>query len=110
MFQLVNCRYPVPPPSRRRRVLVRVGERLRFATGLQMDVQADPAVGGHELRMVWSHRDATLVALTAYEPVTLGRQRIVLRAIATVAGRPVAVVAEVEQLGLCRPAVIEVAS
>jgi len=102
---MINRHVPVPARSHRRREWVRVGEQLRFASGLRMRVEYHQCFGGSDLRMHWHFGPNSMGALTCYEPVSLVSdcgQRVVIRAVAMVSGKPVAVLAEVEGVE-CEP-------
>lgn len=104
-FQLINRHVPVPPASARRRAWVRVGEQLRFASGLCARVELHQGIAGIDLRMYWHFGPTSMGALTCYEPVSLVSdcgQRVVIRAVATASGQPIAVLAEIEGVD-CAP-------
>jgi hypothetical protein len=97
--QLINRHVPIPPRSARRRVWVRVGQQLRFASGLCARVELQQGIAGSDLRMYWHFGPSSMGALTCYEPVSLVSdcgQRVVIRAVAVLRGQPLAVLAEVE--------------
>ena len=98
-YQMINRHVPVPLRTSRRRVWVRVGEQLRFASGLCGQVELHQGVAGQDLRMHWHFGPSSMGALTCYEPVSLVSdcgQRVVIRAVAVLRGQPLAVLAEVE--------------
>ncbi|MGS1128501.1 hypothetical protein ACVCL3_16010 [Rhodanobacter sp. UC4437_H4] len=100
LIQLINRTVAIPPPAARRRRWVRVGQCMRFPSGLQVDVQCATAINGHpDLHLRWHFGTATMAAVTCYEPVSLVSDcglRVVIRAVAQRAGVPVAVLMELE--------------
>lgn len=105
VIQLINRHVLVPPRSTRRRVWVRVGEQMRFASGLCGRVELHQGIAGTDLRMRWHFGPNSMAALTCYEPVSLVSdcgQRVVIRAVAALRGTPIAVMAEIEGVG-CEP-------
>lgn len=112
-YQLINRQVPVPPASARRRAWVRVGHQLRFSSGLCGRVELYQGIAGVDLRMHWHFGPNSMGALTCYEPVSLVSdcgQRVVIRAVAAIAGKPVAVLAEVEGVNCAPWARIELAA
>lgn len=104
-YQMINRRVPVPAPASRRRQWVRIGEQLRFASGLCARLELHHGIAGVDLRMHWHFGPNSMGALTCYEPVSLVSdcgQRVVIRAVALVADQPIAVLAEIEGVD-CEP-------
>lgn len=104
-YQLINRHMPVPPRQSRRRVWVRVGEQMRFASGLCGRVELHQGIAGQDLRMYWHFGANSMGAQTCYEPVSLVSdcgQRVVIRAVALIADKPIAVLAEIEGVD-CAP-------
>lgn len=104
-YQLINGRVPVPPAVSRRRVWVRVGEQMRFASGLCALVELHQGAAGSDLRMHWQFGPNSMGALTCYEPVSLVSdcgQRVVIRAVAMIDSKPIAVLVEIEGVD-CAP-------
>jgi len=104
-FQMINRHVPVPSADARRRSWVRVGEQLRFASGLCGRVELHRGLAGLDLRMHWHFGANRMGALTCYEPVSLVSdcgQRVVIRAVALHADQPIAVLVEVEGVD-CEP-------
>lgn len=98
-YQMINRHVPVPSAASRRRKWVRVGQQMRFASGLCGRVELHHGVAGSDLRMYWHFGATSMGALTCYEPVSLVSdcgQRVVIRAVAMLAGQPIAVLAEIE--------------
>lgn len=113
VFRLINQHVAVPPLTARRRVWVRMSEQLRFASGLRMRVEMHRALSGEDLRLSWNFGVGKIAALTCYEPVSLISdcgQRVVIRAVALAAGKPIAVLAEVEGVECLPHASVEVAA
>lgn len=100
VIQMINRAVPVPAAADRRRRWVRVGQQVRFPSGLLMDVQLHRSLtGAQDLRLRWHYGTHTMGAFTCYEPVNLVSDcgmRMVIRAVAMRAAVPVAVLVEIE--------------
>lgn len=98
-IQLINRLVPIPPRQSRRRFWVRVGEQMRFSSGLVGQVEMHQGIAGHDLRLHWHFGANSMGVLTCYEPVSLVSdcgQRVVIRAVAMAGQSPIAVMVEIE--------------
>lgn len=98
LVQMINRYVPIPAAAHRRRRWVRVGQELRFPSGLLMAVQCHAASSNQpELRLHWHFGHAAIGAFTCYEPVRLSSDHemlVTIRAVALRGAEPMAVLVE----------------
>lgn len=112
-YQMINRHVPVPPAASRRRQWVRVGQQMRFASGLCARVDLHQGIAGLDLRLFWHFGANSIGAMTCYEPVSLISdcgQRVVIRAVAMIQGKAIAVLAEIEGVDCAPRARVECAA